>query len=168
MPPFADRGESHVRLQRHTGTVRFLFASLSFFSFPRFDLGACSAPPLHPQLHLPALLRNMASIPRALHLVCKKPDLKWNFPPPDLTEPPPLPGEPSCCGRAASRRPPPTPPPSLQQAEWDNSPEVHREVNPKFNASSMQVRGERGSKTPALPPHCAYETEPEPKTCSLP
>lgn len=92
--PLANRGESHVRLQLHTATVRFLFASLSFFSFPRFDLSACSAPPLYPQLHLPALLRNTASIPKAPHPVCKKPDLGWNFPPPNLTALPQWQGSP--------------------------------------------------------------------------
>lgn len=111
MPPFTNREESRVRLQLHTGTMQFLFASLSLFSFPRFDLGTCSAPPLHLQLLLPALLRNTASVLRAPHPVYKKADLRWNFPLLNLTE--------SSAWRALhSGRAPPLQP---KQTEWVRS-----------------------------------------------
>lgn len=130
MPPFANRGESHVRSQLSTSTMWFLFVSLSFSSFPRFDLIACSTPPLHPQLHLPTLLRGTASILRALHLVCEKPDLRWNCPPPNLTESSSWKALPQSQGS----------PQSLNLTEQDNKPGEHCQVNSKLSASFVQVK----------------------------
>lgn len=79
-PPFANRGESHVRLQPNMGTLWFLFAYFPFSSFPGVNLPAGSVPPWQPWFHLSAWLRNTAaSIPQAPLAVCKKPDLKSNF-----------------------------------------------------------------------------------------